>query len=213
MTLDDLMQYLLPELPGCPDPTVRLAILRAAREFCNETLAWTETQDPVLAVDGTSTYDVDLPSGSSLVMVRDVFVGNRRLTPVTVASLQTQLPAWQTAQASEPSFYRMTDDRTGINVYPIPLNANSVYLVIRAAYAPKPSATTLPDILGGIYLDAITSGVKANLMAMPNTNWTNPGLSAYYQGIFKSGKQTAKEDQFHEGVQGPVFVTPRPFGF
>ena len=63
MKVDDLMPYILAEVPGCPVPTVRFAIIQAAAELCREAHTWNEIQDPMTLIDGQHTYQLDAPTG------------------------------------------------------------------------------------------------------------------------------------------------------
>lgn len=209
--LDDFLPHLLVELPGCSDPLAKQALLRAAIEFCQQTLAWDEVQDPRPLVDGLPDYDLEAPTGAAVFVVRDVWLGSAQLGPVTMAELQRVLPAWRTAESSTPAFYNAAIDRSQIRIFPIPRNAGSAQLVLRVAYVPTAAATTLPDFLGGQYLDALCSGTKARLMAMPGQDWSQPALVPFYGQRFADGVLEAQAERLHERVVGTVTARPRSF--
>jgi hypothetical protein len=212
MKLDDFFEYVLPEVIGCPDPTLRSAVRMAAIDFCRETLAWTEIQDPTPLVDETSDYDIDTPQGAFAYTVRDVWMNNRRLEPKTMAALAEGLPNWLSAHSNEPVFYNAAAERGTIRIFPIPSNSSGS-LVIRAAYVPTLTCTTLPDFLGQRHADVIASGAKSRAMLIPGQVWSNPQLGAYYQTKFDDGITKARIEEAHDRVPGTITVRPRAFGF
>lgn len=213
MKLEEFAPYVLVDVPGCTEPLLRLQLVAAAGEFCRETLSWSETLDPVLLQDGIRSYDMDAPSQSYVVTVRDVWVGNRRLRPVTMHALQDVMPNWVTTASNEPIYYNLASDRSVLSVFPTPANVIDQALVIRAAFAPTPSATTLPDFLGRSFIEVIASGAKARLFAIHGTPWFNPQMAVYHQQIFANGITQARIEEAHDRAQGTVTVRPRSFGF
>lgn len=212
MKLDDFFEYILPEVIGCPDPTLRSAVRLAAIDFCRETLAWTEIQDPLALIDGEPNYDIDVPTGAFAYTVRDVWLGNRRLTPKTMAAMQDAMPQWATASSNEPIYYNAAIERGQIRVFPTPANSTGS-LVIRTAYVPTIACTTLPDFLGQRHLDVIASGAKSRLMLIPGQPWSNPQQGAYYQTRFPDGVIASRIEEAHDRVPGTITVRPRAFGF
>ena len=212
MLLDSFYPYVLPEVIGCPDPLLKMQILSAAAEFCRETLAWTEQQDPTPLVDGVQDYELDMPSQSYALTVRDVWIGGRRLRPMTMHAMQDAMPNWATITNNEPIYYNAATERGLIRLFPIPANA-SQSLVIRAAFVPTPSATSLPDFLGQRYMDVVASGAKARLLQMAGSPWANPQMAAYYRQLFDNGVASARIDEAHDRVPGTITVRSRSFGF
>lgn len=213
MQLDAFFPYITAEVLGCPDPTLRLALLQTAAEFCRETLAWTEIQDPVSLINGIQDYELDAPANSYVLSVRDIWIGNRRLQPRTMQEIAMSVPNWQTTESNEPLFYNQANERGVIRVYPVPQGTTGQAIVIRAAYVPSISATTLPDFLGNRHIDVIAAGTKARLMMVPGVTWTNPKLGEYHRSIFDDGVIKARISEAHDRVPGTIRVLPRSFGF
>lgn len=213
MELEAFFPYVLVDVPGCTDPLLRLQLVAAAGEFCRETLAWSDTLTPTPLVDGLRSYDLTAPAEAYVVTVRDVWVGNRRLRPVTMNALQDVMPNWVTSASNEPIYYNLASERSTLSVFPTPANVVDQALVVRAAFAPTPSAATLPDFLGQRFIEVMASGAKARLLAMAGTAWFNPPAAAYHQQIFANGMTQARIEEAHDRVQGTVTVRPRSFGF
>jgi hypothetical protein len=211
MNLDDFLPHLLPDLPGCPDTLVKQQLLFGVIEFCQETHAWNEIQDPIRVRDGVNEIDVDTPSGARIVAVKDAWAANRKLRPVTMPQLFELIPNWQTAEGSEPTYYNASTDYRSIRIFPIPNDSTNQTITLRVAYAPKLDATSIPDELAIKYWDALIGGAKARLMVTPGKAWTNANLSAYNRGLFDAGILKAKISALHDRVEGSLSVRPHPF--
>lgn len=212
MQLSAFYPYVLPEVQGCPDPMLAQAVRSAVFEFCRETLAWTELQDAVPLVDGVADYELNVPSGAFALTVRDVWVGARRLTPVTLRALGQAMPDWQTARGSEPSHYNSAAERGVIRVFPMPLYATAA-LTMRVAYAPTATATTAPDFLGQRHMEAMAAGAKARLLLIPGMSWSNPALGAHYRTVFEGEIFQARIEEAYDRTPGSLSIRPRSFGF
>jgi hypothetical protein len=213
MKTADLLPYLLAETPAVPDVTAKQALTLAAIEFCRETLLWDELQDPITVIDKVHTYDLEAPTDAGIVAVKQVWAADRELVPVVLAKLVQVMPNWQTAQGSDPVYYNTAADWSTVRIFPTPMNANRQKLVLRVIYQPTVTSTTLPDFLVNNYLEALLSGAKARLMAMPQKAWTNNDLAAYHKGLFDAAIIQARIDSIHERSPGTVTVRPRRFGF
>jgi len=211
MNIADFLPHLLPDLPGCPDQIVQQQFLFGAIQFCTETHAWNEIQDPITVIDKINEYDVEVPTGARIVAVKDVWASNRKLRPVTMEQLFERLPNWQTAEGSEPTYYNAATDYRTIRIYPKPLDAKKAKLTMRVAYAAALTAATIPDEIAIKYWDGLISGCKSRLMVIPGKAWTNAGLAQYHGAIFNDAILKAKISQIHDRVEGSVSVRPHPF--
>lgn len=211
MKLDALLPYLLPDVPGVPDVTAKQALLLSSMEFCTQTNAWNEIQDPFPLEDGVFEYDLDVEQGSRIAAVLNVWTGDRALIPKTMEELGLILPNWQSYQSSLPSFYNTAQDGGTLRIFPIPLSPDA-NLTVRVAYTPLLTATTVPDAVINRYLEPIISGAKHRLMVAPGKGWSNPELARYHQTEFDEGVQRAKIDTLHDKMQGSIRVKPIRFG-
>lgn len=211
MNVSDIVPFVAAEVPGCPEVLIKQSIVQAAIEFCVETLAWQEIQDPVALVDGSNELDMDIPRDARIVTVKDIWASNRKLRPVTMDQLFERIPNWQTATGTEPVYYNASADWQTIRIFPIPLDSQGAQITMRAAYAPKLTATTLPDEIVTKHLDGLTGGAKSRLMLMPGRAWTNTQLAGVYRVQFNDQILKAKIDILHDRVQGSVSVRPHPF--
>ena len=211
MNVSDIVPFVAPEVPGCPEVLIKQAIVQTAIEFCAETLAWQEIQDPIIMIDKANELDVEVPRDARIVTVKDIWASNRRLRPVTMEQLFERIPNWQTAESSEPAYYNASADWQTIKIFPSPLDAKRAKITMRVAYAPTLTATALPDEIVTKHLDGLTGGAKSRLMLMPGRSWTNTQLAGVYRVQFNDQMLKAKIDILHDRVQGSVSVRPHPF--
>lgn len=211
MTVDDFLDFILPEVVGCPTETARVAVLRTAIDFCTRTHAWNLIQDPVPLFAGSNEYDVDKPLGSEVVTVKNVWCGPTELLPVNMHELQMRLPNWREARGSAPSFYNATGEKGTITVWPIPTAPLGDPLVIRAVYRPLMTSTSLPLILTDEYSNALEAGTKSRLFLMAKQSWSDASLGAFFDARYKELLFDGQASVFHEKVQGSVRVRPVPF--
>jgi hypothetical protein len=211
MKVTDLVPFVLPEVPGCPDALIKQNIVLSAIEFCTETLAWQEIQDSLIMIDGQPELDVEVPTDARIVVIKDIWASSRKLSPVTMNQLFEKIPNWQDATGSEPSYYNASTDWRTIRVFPMPMGANRAKLRMRAAYAPTLTATTLPDEITTKYLDGIVGGAKARLMAMHGKTWSNVQGAGIYRQQFNDSTVKARIDDLHDRVQGSLSVRPVSF--
>lgn len=214
MKLEDFHPFILADVMGCPAPMIDQALVLAAQEFCRETFAWTEPQDPVLLVNGVQDYELDVPTQAIALAVREVRFEKRTLRATTLAELGRVMPGWETLLGNAPSHYNASVDRGSIRVYPIPSMVNGGSLTIRTAFIPALTTTTLPDFLGVYHTEVLASGAKARLMMAPaDKAWSNAQLGLYHRKLFDDGIVNAKIAELHDRVPGPLTVAPRRFGF
>jgi hypothetical protein len=187
---------ILPEAPGCPDPTVDTAINRACWEFCEGSLAWQEPLDEISVKAGTDTYEFDIPSGSVLVVLTRVALNGVGIEPIGVGNPRSfgySMPTW-----------------LEVRLHPAP--SNDSILTMTAALKPVLNTTSLPEILTARYADAIAEGAKSYLKRMPGQAWSDPGgATASYQ-VFKQLTVAARISSEAGRMRGNMSVRPRVFG-
>lgn len=213
MTPDQLLPYLLPEVPGAPDSLAKQAIMRTANEFCWESGVWNEIQDPITIQDNNNQYDLEAPSGAQIVTIKSIWMINRELVPVTMERLQELIPNWQEATGSDPAYYNCPSDWSVVRIYPIPVGANGSKMTIRATYTPDQFGNYLPKFLVDTFLDELMAGAKARLMLMPGKSWSNPQLAMVNQVAFNEGVIRAKVFTAHDKVAGSPRVRPVRYGY
>lgn len=205
MQVSDLFSFVLPEVIGCPDPTLRLAIVMSAFEFCDKTGAWNELQDPVVLQVGEADVEIDKPAGAVMLRVTSAWLNGRLMQPTPLRMINQLGVA-----GSEPHFYNAAVERGSIRLFPAP-GVEGLELTIKACYAPSMTATTLPDFLLQRYAQVIAAGAKSRLMLMQSAQWANPSMAAYYESAFQAGINEARSEVMLDQVSGNARITPRRF--
>lgn len=212
MSPSALYSRILPYVPGCPEPTVDLAVMDAATEFAEKTQIVFKAESPIALVEDRSTYYVFPDSAVETDLITNVFCGDRQLDLVTPTSLHDQVPGWETAESSEPTHYSTFGEPGSITVYPKPKNVSGQSLRVFASWVPSFGATSIPDELGRGYVRDIVEGAKARLMMIPERKWTNLQLAAAAQAQFERGIVDARIKAIHGKAAGTIVVRPRQFG-
>lgn len=206
-TQSDFYPLILPAVPGCPYPTVDLAINRAAIELCEQGRVWEEVLTPAALVADAESYTLALPASSVLVCVRNVRLDGRALTPVT---------SWiefngRTAQPAMPTHYAIHDSE--IVLYPAPsAEAAGRQVTISATLKPTFNAASLPNVLLAEHMGTVAEGAKAFLKQMTGTAWFDPSGFALANQQFKEGVSRARIHVEHGFASGSLSVKPRRYG-
>jgi hypothetical protein len=89
---------------------------------------------------------------------------------------------------------------------------NAVYdLTITAVVQPVDMARQVPEGPLRKYSTYIEAGALAQLLDMPGTPWSNPGMAARNAAMFKSGISNGKAEVQRNFNTGAQRVRPRPF--
>ena len=203
-THDALYPLILPDVPQCAFPTVDTAINRAAQEFCRGSLCWADTQT-VSLLPNVREYAITVPADADLVVVRRASIDKRMMRGESNA----QEIIDRREGFGEPAIYAVLGST--LYVTPTPNEAGKVATLL-CAFAPRFTASVLPEVLVGRYAEAIASGALAILKRMPGNAWTDPqGAVTAYQ-LFQLRKAEARIEYESGRVAGSLRVTPRRFG-
>lgn len=188
------------ELPGCPNPVMDGALVRAIRSFLIGSETWTHLSPTLVDFDGaviditTLTPPTDIPADSEAFKIKRL----QRVSDGCDISFKTEQQMqddvdidWRATTGTGPTYF-VNDSPTSSTVYPIPSTA--VLAEIRAWYVLtlNSAATTFPDFLDQHYREPILNGAIANAMKIPGKDWTNLQQSAAYTGAFNLGVVLAK---------------------
>lgn len=177
----DIHPLILPDVPGCPTPTLNNALAASASDFCARSHVWREDLDPEQVVAGipdytpmTSFKNAVIESvlwatldGEPLEHVDSRYIDKRRLT-----------------DTSRPTAFWMVND-TDVRLFPIPDARHK--LVVTAAIKPSRTATGLEDWLYESYVDHIVSGTIWRLCRIPGKAWSDPEIAMYHHRLFEQG--------------------------
>lgn len=183
--------FVLPELNGVPTDLVDIYLRRAAIEFCEETSVYVADHDPISLIKGISEYDLEPPElETDIVMVKKAWVGNTPLDYISQDTLNQRMSYWPSDEATEPTAFTQ-QTQTSIIVYPKPTESLRNGLKMKVVLRPKLTATQITDWVATKYIQEISDGAKAMLMAMENKPWSSPSGEAKYRAQFEARKTRA----------------------
>jgi hypothetical protein len=93
-TFASLIPRINPNVPGCPQPLMELAIRVAAIRVCERTLAWRHAQPTYNLVPAVHQYFYQKPTDSDVHAVIDASVNGYPLDRVTLEEALRRYPAW-----------------------------------------------------------------------------------------------------------------------
>ena len=176
MIWSDFYSWVLPSVPGCPNPTLDLHIRQAAIEFCRRTLCWVRTLDPVEANGMDIRFDLDLPSQTQAVKLMAVAVNGLEYLLV-----DTQRGLQLVRQGSGADF-SFTQDKLTLDVHPLRQRGDSIE--VDMALAPSFNASSIETDVASSYMQEIAQGALATLQMMAGVAWSDPGLAAANKVLF-----------------------------
>ena len=170
----------MPHLSGAEWPIVRIALVTQARRFYSQTHAWRESCAPLYTVKGVADYDILDVKDTSVIALRDVFVGQRRLchelTPVEYRRERVRRPE------GCPEAAAWIEDRLWL--LPVPLQTGEL-IQATAILQPARQCKGLPQELFDLHIDAIVYGARAFLHESPGKPYSDSTLAGYFRGLFE----------------------------
>jgi hypothetical protein len=205
-TLASLIPDVQVEIPEIPAFVANRQILRALRDFCEQTRAW-RTDIQISTTASTATVDLTalLPTASELVDVITVknVIGGAPVEPTTQARLDKEHALWRSEEALDAQWYVLDSNNTLRLVFTPSTTVANQY---NARVAVKPllaTATTVDDIIANKYDELLVHGALARLYAIPRKPWTDNNLASFHIGMFNAGipaARTAAADEHQTGV-------------
>lgn len=174
-----------PHVPGCPEVVIDEHLQEAASVFCARSEVWRQPIEFGTTTAGVSTYGVDTPLRAVVENVPYVYLDGsllRRSNDVYVEEYSDQ------GDGKPVSYTVYSGDQ--LKFFPTP---DGVYTYRGlAVLRPKTDATGVEDFIYQNHRRAIACGAIASLTIIPNKEWTNPELAAFYAAKFLKDTDDAK---------------------
>jgi hypothetical protein len=194
-TFDQFYPFIMPDVMGCPAPTIDQYLLMSAREFCQRTKAWREWLDVFTADGTTNRFDHDLTSQQDLVATLRVLVNDSGYDEYKIKSARDLPKDWESGDSDDlDGNVVQIDNATEYAIYPLPTSGATFQMQV--ALKPSMTATTLPDALFDEWLEGVCSGAKARILAQSNQAWTDLNLSKYHATKFETFVSRAANQDF-----------------
>lgn len=183
--------YVLPEVTGVSTDLVDIYLRRAAIEFCEETSVYIADHDPISVIKGIAEYDLEAPEAETdIVVVKKAWIENTPLDYISQDTLNQRMSYWPSDEGSRPvAFTQQT--QTSIIIYPKPTEPVKNGIKMKVVLRPTLTAKGIVDWMATKYIQEISDGAKAMLMAMANKPWSMPDGAATYRAQFEAGKTRA----------------------
>jgi hypothetical protein len=164
----------------------------ACIEFCKESLIWQEPIDPIDSIEGEAVYELDVPTGTNLTHVVDLYYNLARLAKKSVSEIAARYSRDWMQYSGTPAMFTM-------------LNPNEVTLV------PKPDRrwrcvdrdsrlcadaqiTQIIDYIYEDYAEEIARGAASEAMAI-RTSVGDLKMALGYAGGFCPTVRTSRMNQ------------------
>lgn len=197
--------YILPEVPGVPEPLLDHVIRNAAIDFCEETGVQYIDAAPINVVAGTAKYAIDTADVElDCSVVKFAWLENQPLPFVPQDMLNDQTGVyWPDQEADRPTGFTQ-DDQTHIILYPKPKLSITGGLKMKLVVRPSLTSTGVTDWVANRFIQEIAYGALSMLAGMVGKSWSNPEAEAKYRAAFEAGKTRATIDANRSFTRAPL---------
>jgi len=168
--LSSLYPYIMPELPGCPDPIVDRVIVDSVREFCRRTDLLRNTENLSILV-GEDSYSLSPPVGNEVLDIKRVYLDG---IDIPLYREDSGLVKINSSSEGESIIYYTWKPQDTIVTHPIPSTLLDNTLDVDYSYQPLRTATTIPDEVFDRWAECLAAKVKSILMRQAGKSWSNP---------------------------------------
>jgi hypothetical protein len=210
---ENFFPEVLVELPDCSPDVAIMAIRNTVIEFCQKSLIYQETLDPVSIIGNIDTYDLDAPKGYRVHKVMKAWFKGSELKPLAPDDIGVPDPyntiiGSYTGQKGPVQGYLQKDFDT-VTFTPIPDQAYPNAITMRVALVPLRTSTGIADFIYEQYAEAIGFGAKARLQISPGKPYTNGDAATVNQQRFNSAVNDARQRAVRGNTRSDLMVQMR----
>jgi hypothetical protein len=194
--------HIWPNVPMCPNPKIREAIIDAARTFFIETELWTEELELLNINSDQAEYVLNSPLGEmvsldhySIKSDDETFYRKTVISEIAIDENPAERDDWRTQQHEDPDA-GWVGQKLRLRLTYVPSLDITAGLKVWLNIMPFEWALTVPKILWTHYKDTITSGALTELLMIANKPWTNPDLGAAHAVGFAEAFLSARQKKF-----------------
>ena len=121
----DLLPELHIHLSGAPEPVMLAKLRESARAFCEVSEAYRVNLDAHTVIEGVPFIELDIPTGTMLKRVLDLWYDGRRIDPTSVVLLNQQAGCNWGTDTGKPQLYYQ-ERGVGVRLYPIPNTSEQI---------------------------------------------------------------------------------------
>lgn len=188
---ENFLPEVLPYARDCPEVVAINAVRNACIDFCDQSLWLLYHHDPIDVVAGESTYELDLPDGTTTARILDAWYDSTPLAPIGEDDLKSMFYSdWRDA-LGEPRFYTHLDP-SELVLAPIPQEDADEALAMIVALRPTRDSVEVDDTLYERWAEWIGWGARARLHDIPAQPFTDPAMAMKARQMFQHGIGLAK---------------------
>jgi hypothetical protein len=202
--------YLLPLVPHVAEPVAEQAVRDACIEFCKESLIWRTAMDPISSQKGEAVYQLDVPTGTNLANVVDLYYSEHRLWKKSVSEIAHHFSRNWMQMSGTPTVFTMLNP-SEVTLVLTPDKSVTDALTGVLAFTPTRKSKNIIDFIFEDYAEEIARGAASKLMIMPNQQWTEPTMGLGYRKQFLSDMANARAHVNQGQVRAPISVHLRRF--
>lgn len=178
--MEPILSRVLSYAPTCPEPFAISEIRDAAIEFCKRTRTWKDIDR--FDVTAAGCREIVSPPQSQIFEIESGRIDDGKLTPVTLSRLDILFPRWREEDETAEGIPEWIAQLTPNSVTLSPRGAGTVDLTL--ILMPTQDADQLPDFLVDMYQQEIADGAIASVLMMPEKDFANPQLGAFFTQKF-----------------------------
>lgn len=212
--LDEVKLY----VPNVADKVALHVLRNSAIDFCRQTCLWLYEFEPIMGEVMQPVYSIDTPDNSVIVMVSELWYGDRRIEGQSYEQLKkryvndfTDIAVYQ----GPPQWYQHID-LCSVRLVPCP-NTQNVYpqlldMITGAVFLqPTRSSLGMPAEIAERWMEGIGYGARARLYDTPDTPFFNPQNAQKYARMAMNEIGKAKIMANQGRTRGPLSVNKRPW--
>ncbi|MBD9539921.1 hypothetical protein IB276_10690 [Ensifer sp. ENS04] len=175
--IDDFLPQVLLYAPNCADQVAYRFLRETAREFCQRTNCWRESDE--VTITAPDCEGVSTASDAEIHLIQRAELDGVPLEPRTVAWLDANEPGWETSTDITQARYITQLQPNTVTVFP----RAEGKLTMRVVLKPSLSALTLPGFLLDQWGTEIGKGAAGRVLLLPDS--PNPNLGVGLLQEFK----------------------------
>lgn len=212
-TLTSFLPEILPDVPGCPVDMATNALRNTIIEFCEKSLAYRQTLDPITAQTNITDYDLEPPKGYRVQKIMQMWYLGQEMEALAPDDIGLPDPyrtgiTGYNASKGPPAGYTQKDVDT-FTILPTPDQKYTNAITMRVALVPLRTVTEVEDFLFELWGEVIGFGTKARLMLTPGKPYSNAEAATYNQARFVSGLNDARQRAARGNVRSDLRVQLR----
>jgi hypothetical protein len=180
---DKILPLVTPDIPGCPEESIKTALAAISADFCARTHLWrTDIEDQTTVID-QALYEVT--DCAVIESVLWVLVDDKELVHIDERNVRKE----DLDRKGVPTHFWVVDD-TQIRLFPIPDSELSIE--VRVALKPSRTAKGVESWIYETWADVLASGAVYRLARVPGKEWSNPDLAAMHKNLYEQGVTNAR---------------------